>query len=152
MASGSDPEHRCLAGQSAPERPVTACGLPAGLIDVDDRGRFDPLLEFGIGAGERLPGALDDPVDRPGRQLDAEQLPGEFRRVAARDTVADSECHDGCLESRPERRPRHPAGKLGPRAGVALRAADAVQPVLGDADRYRRQLSDLMAPQLRRIN
>jgi len=48
--------------------------------------------------------------------------------------------------------PRHLAGKLGPCPGVALAAADAVAAMLGHADRDRRQLRDLMAPRIRRIN
>src|SRR6266545_2784418 len=83
VAAGCDPEHRAPAGQRAPERPVAAGGLPA------------------------------DRVDRAGRELDPEQLAGELGRVAARDPVADSERHDRGLQSRPERRPRHLAGKLG---------------------------------------
>ena len=151
VAAGRDPEDRGPAGEGAPECPVAAGGLPAGLVDVDDRGRLDPLLELRVGAGERLPGALDDLVDRPGRELDAEQLPGELGRVAARDTVPDRERHDRGLQPRPERRPRL-AGKLGPRPGRALRAADTVQPMLGHPDRDRRQLGDLVPPRLRGVD
>jgi hypothetical protein len=131
VPAGGDPEHRGAAGQGAPERPVGAGGLPAGLVDVDDRGRLDPLLELGVRAGERVAGPLDDLVDRPARELDPEQLPGELGRVAAGDTVADRERHDRCLQPRPERRPRHLAGKLGPCRDGALRATHAVQPMLG---------------------
>jgi hypothetical protein len=46
---------------------------------------------------------MDDRVDRPGRQLNPEQLAGELGRVAARDTIADGECHDRGLQPRPER-------------------------------------------------
>jgi hypothetical protein len=152
VTASCDPEHGGAAAQGAPERAVAACGLPAGLVDVDDRGFLDPLLELGVGAGERLSGTLDHPVDRAGRELDAEQLPGELARVAARNAVADRERHDRCLQPGPERRARHPDGKLGPRAGVTLGAADAVQPMLGHPHSDRRQLRDLMAPRLRRIN
>ena len=54
VAAGRDPEHRGAAGQRAPERPAAAGGLPAGLVDVDDRGRLDPLLELRC-RGRRAP-------------------------------------------------------------------------------------------------
>jgi hypothetical protein len=152
LAAGRDPEHRRRAGQGAPQRPVAAGGLPSGLVDVDDRGRLDALLELRVRAGERLPGPLDDRVDRSGRDLDSEQLPGELGRVAAGDTVPDRERHDRCLQPRPERRPWQLAGKLGTCAGGALRAAHTVQPMLGHADRDRRQLRDLVPPRLSRID
>ena len=110
VAAGRDPEHRGLAGQRAPQRSAAAGGLPAGLVDVDDRRRLDLLLEPGVRRGERLTGALDDRVDRPGRELDPEQLPRELGRVAAGDTVADRERHDRGLQPRPERRAGHLAG------------------------------------------
>jgi hypothetical protein len=131
---------------------VAAGGLPAGLVDIDDRSRLDLLLEQRVRAGERRPGSLDDRVDRPGREFDPEQLPGELGRVAAGDTVPDRERHDRRLQPRPERRPRQLAWKLGPCRGGALRAAHPVQPVLGHADGDRRQLRDLMPPRLRRVN
>jgi hypothetical protein len=91
------------AGRHAPQCPWAAGGLPAGLVDVDDRGRLDALLELGVWPGERVPGALDDLVDRPGRKLDPEQLTGELGRVTARDMVPDSQRHDRGLQPRPER-------------------------------------------------
>jgi hypothetical protein len=139
-----DPEDRAAGAQGAPQRPVAAGGLPAGLVDVDHRRRLDLLLEPGVWRGERLAGPLDDRVDRPGRQLDPEQLAGELGRVAAGDTVSHRERHDRGLQPWPERRPWHLAGKLGPGRGGALGAADSVQPVLGHAHRGRRQLSDLV--------
>jgi hypothetical protein len=147
-----DPEHRAPARQRAPERPVAAGGLPAGLVDVDDRRRFDLLLEPRMGRSECLPGPLDDRVDRPGRELDPEQLAGELGRVAARDPVADRERHDRGLQSRPERRPRHLAGKLGAGRAGACGAAHSAQPVLGHPHRERRQLSDLVPPRLRGVD
>ena len=114
--------------------------------------RLDLLLEPGVGRGERRSGALDDRVDRAGRQLDPEQLARELGRVAAGDTVADGERHDRCLQPRPERRPRQRAGKLGPRRGGTAGAADAVQPVLAHAHRDRRQFRDLVSPRLRRVD
>src|SRR5437773_328255 len=37
VAAGGDPEDRGVGGQGCPERAVAAGGLPAGLVDVDDR-------------------------------------------------------------------------------------------------------------------
>ena len=105
-----------------------------------------------MGRGERLPGAVDDRVHRPSRDLDAEQLPRQLGRVPARDTIADGERHDRRLQARPERRPWHPAGKLGPRPAGACGAAHSMQPVLGHPDCDRRQLGDLVPRRLRRLD
>jgi hypothetical protein len=145
VAAGRDPKHRGLARQGAPQRPASAAGPPAGLVDVDDRGCFDLLLEPGVRRRERRTGALDDRVDRPGRQLDPEQLTGELARITAGDTVPHGERHDRGLKPRPERRAGHAGGKLGPRLGGAGRAAQPVQAVLRGRDRDRRQLRDLVA-------
>jgi hypothetical protein len=152
VAAGCDPEDCALAGQGTPQRPAGAGGLPACLVNVDHRRRLDLLLEPRVGRGERLPGALDDRVDRPGRQLDPEQLPGELGRVAAGDAVAHGERHDRGLQPRPERRPRHPAGKRGPGRGGTVGAADSVQPVLAHAHRDQRQLGELMPPRPRPVD
>jgi hypothetical protein len=149
--AGRDPEQRRPAGQGAPERAVAAGGLPAGLVDVDDRRRLDLLLELRVGAGERLPGPLDELVDRPGRKLDPEQLAGELARVTPRDTVADRERHERGLQPRPERRLR-PTGKLGTGSSGALRAADTMQSMLAHPDRDLRQLRDLMPPGVSRVD
>jgi hypothetical protein len=106
----------------------------------------------GVRRGERLAGALDDRVDRTGRQLDPEQLPRELGRVAAGDTVAHGERHDRGLQPRPERRAGHAGGKLGPGLGSTLAATDTVQPMLGHPDRDRRQLGELVARRCRSVN
>src|SRR6266498_3247739 len=152
MAAGGDPEHRGLARQRAPERPASAGGLPAGLVDVDDRRCFDLLLEPGVRRRERLTRALDDRVDRPARQLDPEQLTRELGRVAAGDTVPDRKRHDRSLQPWPKRRPRQLAGKLGARLGRAAGTADTVQPMLAHPDGGRRQLRELVSPRLRDID
>jgi hypothetical protein len=54
---------------------------------------------------ERVAGALNDRVDRPGRELDPEQLSGKLGRVTARHAVAYRERDDGGLQPRPERPP-----------------------------------------------
>jgi len=82
VPAGRDPKHRGAARQRSPERAAAAGGLPAGLVDVDGRGCLDPLLKLRVGASERVAGALDDRIDRAGRELDAEQLPGELGRGA----------------------------------------------------------------------
>jgi hypothetical protein len=74
VPAGRDPEDRGAAGERAPQHPALAAGLPAGLIDVHDRCLFDLLLEPGVRGRQCLAGALDDRVDRPGRDLNAEQL------------------------------------------------------------------------------
>src|SRR5262249_14534447 len=91
---GRDPEDRAGVGQRAPEGAAVAAGLPAGLVDVDHRRLLDLLLEPGVRRGQCVAGPLDDRVDRPGRKLDPEQLPREFGRVAAGDTVAAREGPD----------------------------------------------------------
>jgi hypothetical protein len=63
VPAGRDPEHRGPAREHAPQGAAAAGGLPAGLVDVDDLGCLDPPLELGVGAGERVPGPLDDRVD-----------------------------------------------------------------------------------------
>ena len=151
VAAGRDPKDRRRTAQRAPQRPVVAGGLPAGLVDVDDRGRPDPLLELRVRPAQRRAGPLDDRVDRPARKLDSEQLARELGRVAAGDAVANGERHDRRLQPWPERRAQS-GGQLGPCSGGALAAAEAVQPMLGDADRDRRQLRDLVSPGLGCLN
>ena len=101
--------------------------------------------------GERLAGALDDRVHRPGRDLDPEQLPGELGRVTTRHAVAHRERDDRCLEQRPERQPRL-GGRLGRGHGRALRAAHPVQPMLAHPYRDRRQLRQLMPRRLLHVD
>jgi hypothetical protein len=149
---GRDPKHRDLTRQRAPQRPASAGGLPAGLVDVDDRGCFDLLLEPGVRRGERLTGAPDDRVDRPGRELDPEQLTGELGRVTAGDTVPHGERHDRGPKPRPERRAGHAGGKLGPGLGSALEATHTVQAMLGHPHRHRRQLGVLVARRFCSVN
>jgi hypothetical protein len=125
---------------------------PAGLVDVDDRGCFDLLLKPGVRRGERLTGALDDRVDRPGRELEPEQLTGELGRVTAGDTVPHRKRHDRRLKPRPERRAGHAGGKLGPGLGSALAATHTVQAMLGHPHRHRRQLRDLVTRRFCSVN
>src|SRR6266511_2968371 len=142
VPAGRDPEDRCAAGERAPEHAAVAAGLPAGLVDVDDRRALDLLLQPRVRGGERLAGALDDCVHRPGRDPNPEQLPGELGCVTPRDAVTHRERGDRRLEPRPERPPR-PGGRLGRGHSRARRAAHPVQPMLAHPDRDRRQLGDL---------
>ena len=125
VPAGRDPEQPGLTGERTPEHPALAAGLPAGLVDVHDRRPFDLLLKPGVRRGERIAGALDDRVHRPGRELDPEKLTGELGRVTTRDTVADRKRDDSGLESRPERPPRLDR-RLGCRERRALRTAHPV--------------------------
>ena len=121
VAAGRDPEDRALAGQGAPQRPAGAGRLPAGLVDVDHRRFLELLLEPGVQVGERLPGAVHDRVDRPV----ASSTPNSSRAssvVSRRETRLRGERHDRCLQPRPERRPRHPAG-----SSARVRAAQSGQ-------------------------
>ena len=61
-------------------------------------GALDLLLQPRMRGGERLAGALHDRVDRPGRELDPEQLTGELGRVTTRDAVTHRERDDRRLQ------------------------------------------------------
>ena len=76
MPAGRDPKHGGPAGQRAPQCAAAAAGLPTGLVDVDGRGLFDPLLELRVRAGERVACAFDDRIDRAGRKLNLNSSPG----------------------------------------------------------------------------
>src|SRR5450759_5380429 len=64
---------------------------------------------------------------------------------ATRDAVPDREGGDRRLEARAEGSRRHSGEQRGARRGAALRAAQALQAMLAEDDRRRRQLRDLMA-------
>ena len=143
MPVGGDPEDRRLGRERAPERALTAAQAPAGLVDVDGGCAADLVVQPGVGRCERLAGALHDRVDRARGELGAEQLAHELHRVAAGDAVAHGD--DRGLQPRPERGPANAGRKLGPRLGGAGGAAQPVQAMLGDYDRERWQLGDLVA-------
>ena len=145
MPVGGDPEDRRLGRERAPERALTAAQAPAGLVDVDGGCAADLVVQPGVGRCERLAGALHDRVDRARGELGAEQLAHELHRVAAGDAVAHGERGDRRLQARTEGAPWHLGRKLGPRLGGAGGAAQPVQAMLGDYDRERWQLGDLVA-------
>ena len=77
---------------------------------------------------ERQARALDDRIDRPGREPAAEQLAHELDRVAAGDTVSDREGGDGRLE----------AGTEGAAGNVAGSSARVRPPQTGQRRHMRR--------------
>ncbi len=97
------------------------------------------------GSASASPSAPQDRVDRPGGEPGAEQLPAELDRVAARDAVADRQRCDGRFEPRTERARAHRSRQLGARGGPAVRAAQAMEPMLAHPHRDLGQLADLMA-------
>ncbi len=152
VTAGGDPEQRCPLGQSAPERAPLARRPPAGLVDVDDRGRADLLRKPSLRLCERLAHMLHDRVERPGRKLDSEQLAHQLGAVAAGDAVANRERRDGRLQARPEGAMWHVGRQLGTRLGSTGRAAQPMQTVLGHGDRDRRQLTHLVALRASRLD
>ena len=131
---------------SAPlKRAPAAAQAPAGLVNVDGRGGADVAEEVLVGLVEGQRRALHDGVDRAGRERGAEQLAQKLCSVAPRDAVAHRKGGDGRLEARAEGSRRHSGGQRGARHGAALRAAQALQAMLAEDDRGRRQLSELMA-------
>ena len=76
---------------------------PGDSTDVHRRLVQDPVLQVQMRAGERLRGALADRVNRAGRQLHPEQVPGELGDPAPGDTVTGGQRHDRGLQPRPER-------------------------------------------------
>ena len=145
VAIGGDAEDRGAAGERAPERALAAAQAPAGLVDVDRRGGADVAEQVLVGLVEGPGRALHDGVDRAARELGAKQLAQELRGVAAGDAVAHREGGDRRLQARAEGSRRHLGRQLGARHGAAVRAAQALQAMLAEDDRDRRQLRDLMA-------
>jgi len=138
-------EERGAKGERPPERAPAAAQAPAGLVDVERRRGADVPEEVLVGLVEGQGRVLHDGVDRAGRELGAEELPQKLCGVAPRDAVAHREGGDGRLQARAEGSRRHSGGQLGARRGAALRAAQALQAMLAEDDRRRRQLRDLMA-------
>jgi len=120
-------------------------GAPAGLVDVKRRGGADLAEQVLVGLAGRRGRALQDRLDRARGDAGSEQLTHKLDRVTARDAVSDREAGDRCLEARAEGSPRHVGRQLGARRGAALRAAQALQAMLAEEHRGRRQLHDLMA-------
>src|SRR5450756_1178882 len=131
---------------SAPlKRAPAAAQAPAGLVNVDGRGGADVAEEVLVGLVEGPGHALQDRRDRACGEARSEELAQKLCGVAPGDAVAHREGGDRRLEARAEGSRRHSGGQLGARYGAALRAAQALQAMLAEDDRGRRQLRDLMA-------
>ena len=102
VAGGGDPERSRGVGEGAPERPLLARLLPAGLIDVDDRGAANRIGEPLVGLAQGATLALNDRIDRADGDLGAEQLAAQVDHLAAREPKAGGEGGDGPLQARAE--------------------------------------------------
>ena len=145
---GGDSEDRHAEGERAPARALAAAQAPAGLVDVDGRGGADLVCKRRVGLRERLARLLHDGVDRARRELGAEQLSHQFHRVAAGDAVSDGEGGDRRLQARAEGSRWHSGRQCGAHGGAAVGATQPLQAMLGEDDRDRRQLRDLVASRL----
>jgi hypothetical protein len=145
VTGGGDTKDGNLIGVSAPEEPPLARLLPAGLIDAEDRGAANRIIEPFLGFAEGRAGALEDGLDATDGDLGAEQLAAEIGHLTAGEPKAGGEGGDGSLQARPEAL----AGDLGRQLGLGERAAfgaaAAGEPVLGDSDGDLGQLAELMA-------
>src|SRR5450830_1574279 len=145
VAIGSDAKDRGAKGERPPERAPAAAQAPAGLVNVDGRGGADVAEEVLVGLVEGPGHALQDRRDRACGEARSEELAQKLCGVAPRDAVAHREGGDRRLQARAEGSRRHSGGQLGARRGAALRAAQALQAMLAEEHRGRRQLRDLMA-------
>ena len=114
-------------------------------VDVERRGGAHVPEEVLVGFVEGPGRALHDGVDRAGRELGAEELAQKLCGVAPGDAVPDREGGDRRLQARAEGAGWDLGRQLCPRHGAALRAAQALQAMLAEEHRGRRQLRDLMA-------
>ena len=131
---------------SAPlKRAPAAAQAPAGLVNVDGRGVADVPEQTVVGDGQRMPGALHDRVDRAARKRAAKQLLEQLDEVASGDAVSHRQRCDRGLQSRAEGAGWDLRRQLCPRGAAAVGAAQAMEPVLAEDHRDRRQLRDLVA-------
>ena len=98
-----------------------------------------------MGLSQRLRGAGEDRVDRPGADPRAEQLLTKLHHIPAGDAVASAERRDGRLETRAERAPCDLPRQLVAGLLTTARAAHTLSTMLGDLDLTHRQLLDLPA-------
>src|SRR6266498_651435 len=143
-ASGRDPQNGRLLAEGAPECARLAGEVPAGLIDVECRRCARLLEQLLVDRRQRLAGAGEDRVDRPDRDWATEQLLQQLDKLAAGKTIADRESGDRRLQLRAETAARNTRRQLGTHRATAVRAADALQAMLADLDRKRRQLRHLV--------
>ena len=83
-----------------------------------------------VGDGQRLPGALQDRLDRARGDARSEEFTDELDRVTVRDAVPNREGGDRRLQARAEGAGRDLGRQLCPRGAAAVGAAQALEPVL----------------------
>src|SRR6266536_5314879 len=133
----------CLP-KAPPERARLAAQVPAGLVDVERRRCTGPLEQLVVDRRQRLGGAGEDRVDRPDCDRAAKQLLHQLNDLSTRKTVANRQGCDRRLQLRPETGARNAGRQLGTHRSAAVGAADALQAMLADLDRQRRQLRHLV--------
>jgi len=114
-------------------------------LDVERRGGADVAEEVLVGFVEGQGHALQDRLDGACADARSEELAQELCGVAPRDAVAYREGGDRRLKTRAEGAGWDLGRQLCPRGAAALRAAQALQAMLAEDDRDRRQLRDLVA-------
>src|SRR6266536_6436971 len=139
-----DPQNGRLFAEGAPERARLAAQVPAGLVDVERRRCTGPLEQLVVDRRQRLGGAGEDRVDRPDCDRAAKQLLHQLNDLSTRKTVANRQGCDRRLQLRTETGARNTGWQLGTHRAAAVRAANALQAMLADLDRKRRQLRHLV--------
>ena len=139
-ARGIDPIASHQRRGAEPQPLLGAPQAPARLVGVDDLGRSDRLAQLGPGVGEDPAHPHDRLVDSACRDRDAEDLAHDVGDLSAREAVDARQGGDVGLEPWAEGRDRDSRRQLGERRLAATRAAQAMQPVLEDDRRDRRQL------------
>jgi hypothetical protein len=145
MAVGSDAKECRVRGERAPERAPAATQALTGLIDVDRRRSADVTEQVIVGLLKRRGRASHERIDRAGGDAGAERLAQQLGSVAAGETVTHRQGRDRRLQAWAEGASWHVARKLGAGLGATGGTAQAVEPMLGEEDRDRGQLRDLMA-------
>jgi len=97
-----------------------------------------------VGVGESPADTREYCIDGTARHTCLEELFHELDRVTARQTVADRQRRDRCLQPWPEMTGSDIAGKQPRAASAAARTAHTLATMLDDTDRDHRQLFDLM--------
>ena len=143
-----DLQDRVALGEHAPDRALGAAQPPAGLVHVDRPGRTDLVEQVLARLGQRVGGAGEDRVDRPGtdpRANSCSQSSTTSRRLMRlrTESVTTAACNRGpnaLSATSAGSWPARPAPQPGQRTTLAL--------VLGHPDRHHRQLLDLTTRRL----
>ena len=143
-AVGRDPQHRRLFAESAPERARLPAQVPARLVDVKRARRARLLEQLLVDRLKRFGGAAEDRIDRADCDRTAEQLLHQLDQLPPRETIPDRERRYCRLQLRTETTARHSGRQPGSHRAAAVGTADALQAVLAELDRKRRQLRHLM--------